>query len=46
MASTMTEDLEELDYIHEGEWKGRDGGGKRVESFRKDAVSIHTLFVF
>ena len=40
MASTMTEDLEELDYMREK------GEGGSVESFAKDSVSIHTMLVF
>ena len=45
MSSTMTEDLEELDYMRES---GREGmwEGRNEESFAKDSVSIHTLFVF
>ena len=31
--------------LHEGEGKGRDGGGKRVESFAKDDV-IHFVRFF
>jgi len=45
MASTMTEDLEELDYMRENGREGMGGGGS-VESFAKDSVSIHTMLVF
>ena len=42
MASTMTEDLEELDYMRESGREGMGEGGS-VESFAKDFVSIHTM---
>ena len=45
MASTMTEDLEELDYMRENAREGMGEGGS-VESFAKDSVSIHTMLVF
>ena len=45
MASTMTEDLEELDNMREGGREGMREGG-REESFAKDSVSTHTLLVF
>ena len=45
MASTMTEDLEELDYMRENGREGMGEGGS-VESFAKDSVSIHTMLVF
>ena len=45
MSSTLTEDLEELDYMTEREREGMWEGGSE-ESFAKDSVSIHTLFVF
>ena len=45
MASTMTEDLEELDCMRES---GRDGMGEggKEGSFAKDSVSMHTLIFF
>ena len=45
MASTLTEDLEELDYMRESGREGMGEGGS-VESFAKASVSIHTLLVF
>ena len=45
MAGTLTEDLEELDYMRESGREGMWEGGSE-ESFAKDSVSIHTLFVF
>ena len=45
MASTMTKDLEELDYMRENGREGMGEGGS-VESFAKDSVSIHTILVF
>ena len=45
MASTMTEDLDELDYMRENGREGMWEGGS-VESFAKDSVNIHTILVF
>ena len=45
MASTMTEDLEELDYMRESGRDRMEEGG-REGSFAKDSVSIHTMLVF
>ena len=45
MSSTMTEDLEELDYMRESGREGMWEGGSE-ESFAKDSVSIHTMPVF
>ena len=44
MASTMTEDLEELDYMRENGREGMGEGGS-VESFAKDSV-LYTLCLF
>ena len=45
MASTMTEDLEELDYMRENGREGMGEGGS-VEFFAKDSVSLHIMLVF
>ena len=45
MASTMTVDLEELDYMRKNGREGMGEGGS-VESFAKDSVSIRTMLVF
>ena len=44
MSSSMIEDLEELDYMREGEGGMWEGGSE--ESSAEDSVSIHTFFRF